>query len=241
VGKPEYTPPEVQGVSLNTINQTIEHDLFGLAVLLFQMLMNGFHPFTGVVPSTMSVGRVDLYGIREGLFPYHQTSMITPPPSAPEFTILHPSTQQAFYDCFVKGYQEPTLRPTAEQWYQIIEQNIAKLRQCSTNPEHVFSNHLETCPWCKSAVPLTPNENSTSTYPPIHIQLLDILELFLKASSSHGLYDPRFKAPQPKTKTFYDLYIQTGFMLIVVLLAYGLLVFFILALLFNGLMKSLGS
>ncbi|MCL1492173.1 MAG: protein kinase [Pseudanabaena sp. Salubria-1] len=48
VGKPEYTPPELQGVSFRDVDRSVEHDLFGLGVLIYQLLMEGTHPFGGV-------------------------------------------------------------------------------------------------------------------------------------------------------------------------------------------------
>ena len=48
VGKAEFTPPELQGKVFAEIERRPEHDLFGLAVLLFQLLMEGTHPFAGV-------------------------------------------------------------------------------------------------------------------------------------------------------------------------------------------------
>ena len=48
VGKPEFTPPELQGKSFGQLDRTPEHDLFGLAVLIFQLLMEGSHPFSGI-------------------------------------------------------------------------------------------------------------------------------------------------------------------------------------------------
>lgn len=47
VGRPEYTPPELQGVALATVDRTISHDAFGLAVLIFRMLQRGVHPYAG--------------------------------------------------------------------------------------------------------------------------------------------------------------------------------------------------
>src|SRR5439155_5011102 len=52
VGKPEYTPPELQGRDFHAINRTAYHDNFGLAVLIFQMLMEGVHPFSGIWQGT---------------------------------------------------------------------------------------------------------------------------------------------------------------------------------------------
>jgi len=148
VGKPEYTPPELQGVSLSQVNQTIEHDLFGLGVLIFQILMQGFHPFAGVLQSNLSVGRVDLYAIREGLFPYNSTPAIKPPPAAPAYHWLHPNVQQLFNACFVDGYDLPDLRPTARQWLQVLDEASQTLVRCPDNETHAYASHLMDCPWC---------------------------------------------------------------------------------------------
>ena len=47
VGTPEYTPSELQGRDFASVDRAPEHDLFGLAVLIFQLLMEGTHPFAG--------------------------------------------------------------------------------------------------------------------------------------------------------------------------------------------------
>ena len=46
VGKPEYTPPELQGVNFRSVDRSYEHDRFALGVLIFQLLMEGNHPFS---------------------------------------------------------------------------------------------------------------------------------------------------------------------------------------------------
>ena len=48
VGKPEFTPPEHQGKNFRQVLRTEASDRFGLAVLIFQLLMEGAHPFSGV-------------------------------------------------------------------------------------------------------------------------------------------------------------------------------------------------
>lgn len=47
VGVPEYTPPELQGINLGNVARTTNHDAFGLAVVVFQLLAMGRHPFVG--------------------------------------------------------------------------------------------------------------------------------------------------------------------------------------------------
>src|SRR5262247_3888015 len=46
-GFPEYTPPELQGVAFREVDREQEHDCFGLAVVIFQLLFMGRHPFSG--------------------------------------------------------------------------------------------------------------------------------------------------------------------------------------------------
>ncbi len=153
VGKAEYTPPELQGVDFKTIDRTVAHDNFGLAVLIFYLLMEGFHPFAGVLNTGMSVGRVDLYGIKQGLFPYLQwganaQQSIQPPPKAPPFSYLHPGIQDAFRRTFVDGHANPARRVTAKEWKEILHEAQEALVTCPQNAGHLYSRHLRHCPIC---------------------------------------------------------------------------------------------
>ena len=47
VGVPDFTPPELHGKNLATVQRTIEHDSFGLAVAIFHLLFMGRHPYAG--------------------------------------------------------------------------------------------------------------------------------------------------------------------------------------------------
>lgn len=49
VGTPEYLPPEHQGINQRNLGtRDANHDNLGLAVMIFQLLMSGAHPFRGV-------------------------------------------------------------------------------------------------------------------------------------------------------------------------------------------------
>ncbi|MCK5684067.1 hypothetical protein KAJ27_08095, partial [bacterium] len=49
VGVPNFTPPELQGTSsFRGVQRFPNHDNFGLAILLFHLLLMGRHPFAGV-------------------------------------------------------------------------------------------------------------------------------------------------------------------------------------------------
>ena len=153
VGKDEFTPPELQGVDFKTVDRTLAHDNFALAVLIFYLLMDGFHPFAGVLNSSASVGRVDLYGIKQGLFPYLQWGANTkqtlqPPPKAPPFAHLHPNLQDAFRRTFVEGHAHPARRVTAKEWKEILHEAEEALVACPQNAGHIYSRHLRHCPTC---------------------------------------------------------------------------------------------
>src|SRR6185436_5915052 len=48
VGVPTHQPPELQGVkSFRGLARSANHDAFGLAVLIFQLLFLARHPFSG--------------------------------------------------------------------------------------------------------------------------------------------------------------------------------------------------
>ncbi|HEV2474699.1 MAG TPA: hypothetical protein VGS41_18630, partial [Chthonomonadales bacterium] len=148
VGKEEYTPPELQGCNFNESDRGRHHDLFGLSVLLFQLLMEGAHPFSG---SYTGAGDPPSYGqrIRWGHFPH--SDRITPyrwPALAPPMGLLYPSLRNLFVRCFVEGHAQPLARPAVVEWQEAICQAAGNLGSCSKNEQHLFGNHLNECPWC---------------------------------------------------------------------------------------------
>ena len=148
VGKAEFTPAELQGVDFKTIDRTIAHDNYSLAVMLFYLLMDGVHPFAGVLTSKESVQRVDLYCVKRGLFPYRDNRFVIPPPSAPSIDHLDPQIRKAFERGFVHGHNKPTKRPSTQEWQELLRQAETKLIACQRDKEHVYSKHLRRCPTC---------------------------------------------------------------------------------------------
>lgn len=155
VGKAEFTPPELHGVDFKTTDRTVAHDHFGLAVLIFYLLMEGYHPFAGVHRGGVSVGRVDLHGIRHGLFPYTRGCEVTPPPHAPNFMWLDPNLRRCFLRAFVTGHTTPDERPSAAEWQETLESAEVALITCRAEPTHIYSSlSVRRCPYCvHGAVP----------------------------------------------------------------------------------------
>lgn len=154
VGKPDFTPPELQGVGFSQIDRGPEHDRFGLAVLLYQLLMEGAHPFDG---KRKAAGEAALRHerIKAGHFPYgSRRCPYEPSPAAPPLEILHPGLQKLFHHCFAKGHRNPRARPDAQTWQEALAEAEAALVECRSNPNHRFDHHLRRCPWCVRAARL---------------------------------------------------------------------------------------
>ncbi len=145
VGVPEYTPPELQGQSLANIPRTQTHDQFGLAVVIFQLLWMGRHPYSGRFSGgEMPVERA----IREFRFVYsreHNASM-TPPPAVPSLKDVPLPLAQAFELAF--GPRGPTARPSAAHWVTLLDEFERSLVICGRNRLHQYSSAAHHCPWC---------------------------------------------------------------------------------------------
>jgi WD40 repeat protein len=148
VGKPEYTPPELQGCSFADVDRQPEHDAFALAVLIFKLLMEGFHPFDGVYRGRGEPPEMGAR-IRNGYFPYARgRTGIKPSPLAPPFEMLHPDLQALFVRCFEEGHRNRSVRPRVEDWLEALEGAEDALQQCGQNEQHYYWVHWSGCPWC---------------------------------------------------------------------------------------------
>ncbi len=153
VGRPEYTPPELQGRSfLNEVRQP-EQDAFALAVLIFQLLMDGSHPFR----STW-LGRGDPPPVEEkiiqGWFPYtlEPRGPVKPPPGL-ALDQLQPALAALMLRCFVDGHANPRRRPSAAEWESALAEAEKSLIPCACGV--IYANHYERCPRCGAQSPVT--------------------------------------------------------------------------------------
>ncbi len=146
VAKPEYLAPELHGRDLSVTDRTPEHDNFAMAVLLFLLLMEGVHPYSG---SWKGLGDAPSLEdrIASGDCPYAGSKQISPMRLAPSFDILPASLRSLFVRAFGQGNIHPSSRPSAREWRQALSD--VQLTQCSTNKQHSFPKHLTSCPWCE--------------------------------------------------------------------------------------------
>lgn len=145
VGVPEYTPPELQNKNFSTLDRAANHDLFGLAVLIFHLLMMGRHPFSGV-PVTQADIPIEK-AIREGSYAYTlntAASRLRPPPRVPPVAMLDP----AVLDLFERAFRTPW-RPTAAEWRTSLDAAMKQLIRCNIDSMHAYLPAAGNCPWCE--------------------------------------------------------------------------------------------
>lgn len=150
VGVPTHQPPELVGLpSLRGVVRTPNHDRFGLAVLVFQLLMLGRHPFAGqyVGPGEMPIERA----IAEYRFAYGRRAaafQMRPPPYTPSLAALDSTVARLFERAFEpKGATGK--RPGADEWVGALERLEAGLQACANRPGHAFPGPIAGCPWCE--------------------------------------------------------------------------------------------
>ncbi|MBD2384403.1 tetratricopeptide repeat protein [Cylindrospermum sp. FACHB-282] len=155
VGKPEFTPPELQNKIFAQYDRENSHDLFGLAVLIFQLLMEGTHPFSGIFQGVVEPPPYEAR-IVAGHFTYSHKRQVPylPTPIAPPWEILHPRLKELFVRCFEDGHNNPQMRPSAQTWLSAVAEAEDSLVTCRVNPQHHYNNHLQKCPWCERALQL---------------------------------------------------------------------------------------
>lgn len=153
MGKPEYTPPELQGFSFRDVDRLVEHDLFGLGVLIFQLLMEGTHPFDGVFVGQGEAPEIK-DRIKSGHFPHGKRSVPYKPKPLISFQMLPITLQELFLLCFEEGHRNPVARPTADMWVNTLGEFENNLTKCFVNEQHFYSNHLSYCPWCERTTKL---------------------------------------------------------------------------------------
>lgn len=148
VGVPLFTPPELQNRSFRDVIRTPNHDLFGLAVLIFQLLFVGRHPFAGYVgPGDMPIEQA----ISEFRYAYGTNAgkhLMRPPPGTLPLSAASANVTSLFERAFCETSVRTGSRPTAREWIAALDGLRQQLGGCRSDPGHVFPRSLSACPWC---------------------------------------------------------------------------------------------
>jgi len=151
VGVSHFTPPELQGLSsFHGVSRTVNHDNFGLALLIFHLLFGGRHPFSGK-PLRNDVGDTLESNIKAFCYTYARDAQIrgiAPPPGAISMSLVPDAMQSMFEVAFTeRGASQG--RPSAKQWVTALDALRTRLKKCPSAAIHVYPDHLTRCPWCE--------------------------------------------------------------------------------------------
>ena len=146
VGVPRFTPPELlKKGTFEQVVRTQNTDDFSLAVLIFQLLFLGRHPFAG---KSHSPGEMDEEtAIRTGAFAYSlrkKRQRLSPPPDSFPINGLPDELVDLFHQAF-----EEKVRPAAGQWAAALNALLQDMQTCSLTRLHSYPSGMEECPWCR--------------------------------------------------------------------------------------------
>ncbi len=150
VGVAHFTPPEIQAGKSFEVERTKNHDNFGLAILTFQLLFLGRHPYAGVYagPEDMPIEKA----IAEYRFAYGKHAgarMMAPPPNSVGLTVVPSQVAGLFESAFAETGARPNGRPSAGEWWDAFEALEGRMRRCSADSVHTYYAGLSSCPWCR--------------------------------------------------------------------------------------------
>ncbi len=129
----EYIYPEGMTQSCEEMGE--EQDRFALAVIIFRLLNNGIHPFSGKPKNSNE----DMLTIQTRIKQYHYAYGLW----SDKYQYPHPysiheyfnkETMEFFERSFTKGCQ----RPSACEWQEHLWKLMHSLKVCKNNPNHSF-------------------------------------------------------------------------------------------------------
>jgi DNA-binding helix-hairpin-helix protein with protein kinase domain len=142
----DYSSPERQTGG----PATRQSDDFALAVLVYQLLTAGNHPFGGVPHASDSESTVK-DNIAASVSYVVRPELVVIPRGTIDPSVLPPELLTLARTAFGPGVLAPAARPPAEAWLRALDKERGQVRACPSRPRHTYGSHLPTCPWCTRA------------------------------------------------------------------------------------------
>ena len=129
----EYIYPE--GMEQNCTDMGEEQDKFALAVIIFRLLNNGIHPFSGTTRKNNS----DMLTIQDRIEQYHYAYGLWPDAyQAPHPYSIHEYFDKNTLELFERAFTKSGNRPTAQEWQDHLWKLMHNLKICKKDKNHVY-------------------------------------------------------------------------------------------------------
>lgn len=145
----DYISPEAFTGVLKPRDLGQEQDLYALAVIIFQLMNHGAHPFQGVITKSHIEAATNDEKAYKGLYPHgvDENSSIVPRPGSTH-KLVHKKLRKLFDEAF-----NSVSRPSATLWAKTIhellkQKSIVRCRDFPTKPSHMRFRTLG-CPECQ--------------------------------------------------------------------------------------------
>ncbi len=146
VGIPRYTSPELLSkTTFHEVVRTANTDSFSLAVIIFQLMFMGRHPFAGINNSKMDID--EELAIKNHWFAYsimNNSGKLSPPTDTYSIHDIRQNLREMFH----KSFESVENRPTPADWVKELDLYKAELIACKKSKIHFYPGWLAQCPWC---------------------------------------------------------------------------------------------
>ena len=179
VGREDYTPPRLQGVNFGDRDREPNDDLFGLAILIFKLIMGGYHPYMSRIAPDDEDAITELgEKIKGELFPYNEDNSVPDEYKQPvlQYQENWDNLRQEIKHLFCEAFDPFLLRtapqtpmgigerPTPERWITALDRAIELLRQGVTTQQSGQQRGSQRQPQATSQT-TTPRTRQTQTQP----------------------------------------------------------------------------
>lgn len=156
---PGYIAPEAWKNRVEPEALGKAQDLFALAVIIFQLVNEGLHPYQGVPDAKQNIPGDTQNRIGEDLFAHGQQRH---PRMRPSPWSLHRDFPGSLAQAFHNAFTSINRRPDAERWVTVLKKQAGQLRQCKNERSHCFWGIR--CPICElNSVSIQPREPQRTT------------------------------------------------------------------------------
>jgi|GEM_PF-1676196 len=174
-------------------------------VLIFRMLMDGFHPFHAIGSSTTGSGSNERR-MASGLYPWtREDPTLRPPPGTPSIRVLPKPLVDLFEEEFGDRRGDETDWTGIETWFETLDQVYRGLICCTKDPDHWYLSGPDGCPWCDQKITKAEAVHITAPHKSIYQIILRLMApkiagLLLERNRHRRIHNPK-RSESPRWKT----------------------------------------